>query len=153
MAKEKWSDFKKNVSDVLDAPQNGSPDIPTIIPAAPKTNIWLIALLVLAVSLGITIFFSRSNTELNTDRIREVQRIEPKVDELQSLKQDVEMLRIKVRILGSLANNNAVVNQENPSIVFIVGGEKPGEWKLSQIPPNLQKTEADFEFFQKWAVK
>lgn len=147
MAKEKWSDFQKNVSDVLDdSGGSGGSNIPIIMPVESKPNIWLIALLVLAVSLGITIFFSRSNTELNTDRLREVQRVDPKVDELQFLRQDVEMLKTRVKILGSQANNNWADYQVNPNIVFI---EK--DWKLSKNPSNLQKTEADVKFLQEWS--
>jgi hypothetical protein len=154
-----WADFQNDVRNVLNATDSPvkpvdppvKPPVPDPLPVDHK-RIWLLALLVLAVTLGITILLSNSKTELDTllKPVAAAAAVEtPKVDGLQNLQKEVDSLKVRVKILGAVNNNNwSSYNsrQQSNDIVFI--GK---DWKMSQIPPNLQKTEADTKFLQEWS--
>jgi len=159
-----WDAFKDDVRAVLQRPSSRwasepeSPEpeptpVPVPTPISPKRNLWLIGLLVLALSLGITILLSNSNTQLEKPEVGGIssplvtnENIVTKDDA--NLQQQLVVLNNKVRLLGSISNNNwNSYNRRVPSndLIFL---EK--DWKINQLPQNLQKTEADTQFFQEW---
>ena len=158
MSTTNWCDFKNDVRNVLNPP--GFPDAgdqvstpvppwrtpPTIVVS--KSNIWFLALIVLAVSLGVLIIFSKPTTQLDTSAFKQVETQSVAPNEMQAIRQDVERLKIKTRILGAVSNNNwSGYNARQPSQDIVYIGK---DWKMSQIPQNLQKTEADAKFLQEW---
>jgi len=159
-----WDAFKDDVRAVLQRPssrwasepESSEPEptpVPVPTPISPKRNLWLIGLLVLAFSLGITILLSNSNTQLEKPEVGGIssplvtnENIVTKDDA--NLQQQLVVLNNKVRLLGSISNNNwNSYNRRVPSndLIFL---EK--DWKINQLPQNLQKTEADTQFFQEW---
>ena len=142
MSTTNWAEFQNDVRSVLNVDR-----IDPVVPATvdSRRTIWNLALVVLVISLGIAIYFSKPNTQLDTSTFKQTQaaQVAP-VDNVQTLRQDIDSLNLRVRILGVISNNNwASSNQKD--IVFI-----GRDWKMSQIPSNIQKTEADAKFFQDW---
>ena len=138
--KTDWNAFKDDVRAVLTTEE----------PVPVKKNLWLIALLVLAISLAITIAFSDSDTKFKNPVSSNVpiEKTE-KTDEIQKLKQEMANIAVKVRVLGVSHNNNWSSYNSRSSSNDLVFLEQ--DWKMNQIPPNIQKNESDTAFFQEWS--
>jgi hypothetical protein len=165
--KTDWSDFKGDIKAVLrgnkvlttssshkiEMAEAVEPTEPT--PTAPvkvnKKTVWFMGLLALAVSLGITIALSDSNTQLTRPSIiAESKAVAmPTDDKYQRHEKWLTDVSTKMRILSAVSNNNwDSYYRKTPSNDLVFLGKN---WKLSQSPPNLEKNETDEKFFQEWS--
>lgn len=154
--KNNWNDFKQEMKAVMnrrvDAYGIDSPSIPSSPStppslAQPKRPIYLVALLVLAVTLGIVIFAQYRTRDVVATEPQ--QQTQVKVNEMDVVNK-IKGFDNAVRVLGMAHNNNwYTLYQNKPAgdIVYI-----DPNWKMNHRPPNVTvKSELDEKFLSDWS--
>ena len=148
-----WADFKNDVKAVLaDAPPVNPVQMPPVVVTVEtwlgrqevKRALWLIGLLVLAVSLGIIILFG--------DRTWRTTQPVVQVTEAQKARMDIEAISQRLRVLGCLSNNNwtdYIQRFPNDSGNIVIMDKN---WVMNQVPPYITKPDVESQkFLESWS--
>ena len=163
MKQDKWSDLRAAVRQVVEEPPLPQP-APMPKKKSPQ-NVYLLGLVVLAVSLAVIIVAMQKSSRIEVEgpgtEIRTEQAtLDPKVEriaipnvpaangDVDDLKRKMNQMDSKLMLLGAAHNNNWHVLQHRYSSNDLV--YFGSDWHLNQVPPHIQMSEQDKSWFSAW---